>query len=207
MRQVLFLACSRQGDTRAHRTTPDDTERHVEPDLLRGRSSLRIRRPRGRGSSSLPSRTADDLRRRVGPILLASWKTCGSRVARPHRFIAVDVLSLPRGRTVHPVAIFLSSSSRRTRRSTFADDGLWKRLAELEYLRHAVGGHAGPRVSAPLFELIRGHRLARLEHHERLEHRVARPVRQPDHTDLRYFRVAVQNILDLGRVDVGSRRP
>ena len=45
-----------------HATAPDDTGRHVEPDFVRSSSNLRIRWPRGRGSSSLPSRTPSDLR-------------------------------------------------------------------------------------------------------------------------------------------------
>jgi hypothetical protein len=53
----LLTSCSRQEDTRGHRTTPDDTGRHVEPGSVRSASNLRIRWPRGRGSSSLPSRT------------------------------------------------------------------------------------------------------------------------------------------------------
>ena len=55
---VLLTICPRQDDTRRRGTTPDDTERHVEPGLVRSVSNLRIRWPRGRGSSSLPSRTA-----------------------------------------------------------------------------------------------------------------------------------------------------
>jgi len=50
-------SCSRQEDTRGHRTTRNDTGRHVEPGSVRGASNLRIRWPKGRGSSSLPSRT------------------------------------------------------------------------------------------------------------------------------------------------------
>ena len=56
-RCVLLTSCSRQDDMRGHRTTPIDMERHVERDSVRGASNLRIRWPRGRGSSSLPSRT------------------------------------------------------------------------------------------------------------------------------------------------------
>jgi hypothetical protein len=55
---VLLTSCSRRNDTRGHRTTSDDAERHVERGSVRSASNLRIRWPRGRGSSSLPSRTA-----------------------------------------------------------------------------------------------------------------------------------------------------
>ena len=57
----LLTACSRQDDTRGHGRTPDDTGRHVEPGSVRSASNLRILWPRGRGSSSLPSRTPSDL--------------------------------------------------------------------------------------------------------------------------------------------------
>src|SRR5437867_1720855 len=56
-RRYALTSCSRQADTDRHRTTSDDTGRHLEPDLVRSESNLRIRWPRGRGSSSLPSRT------------------------------------------------------------------------------------------------------------------------------------------------------
>jgi hypothetical protein len=45
-----------------HETTPDDTGRHVEPRSVPSGSNLRIRCPKGRGSSTLPSRTSSDLR-------------------------------------------------------------------------------------------------------------------------------------------------
>jgi class 3 adenylate cyclase len=51
---LLLTSCSRQDGTRGHKTTPDDTGRHVELDLVCGASNLRIRWPRGRGSSSPP---------------------------------------------------------------------------------------------------------------------------------------------------------
>jgi hypothetical protein len=65
---VLLTSCSRGNDTRGHGTTPDDTERHGRSGSVRDASNLRIRWPRGRGSSSLPSRThrASDLE--------ASWR-------------------------------------------------------------------------------------------------------------------------------------
>jgi pimeloyl-ACP methyl ester carboxylesterase len=50
----LLTACSREDDIDGHWTTPGDTERHVERDFVRSPSNLRIRWPRGRGSSSLP---------------------------------------------------------------------------------------------------------------------------------------------------------
>jgi len=57
-----LTACSRRNDTGWHRTTPDDTGRHEEPGCMPGSSNLRIRCPKGRGSSTLPSRTTSDLR-------------------------------------------------------------------------------------------------------------------------------------------------
>jgi hypothetical protein len=58
---LLLTSCSR-GDTEGHRTTPDDTGRHVEPGSVPGGTNLRIRCPKGRGSSTPPSRTTSDLR-------------------------------------------------------------------------------------------------------------------------------------------------
>jgi len=58
----LLTACSRRNDTGWHRTTSDDTGRHLEQGSLPGCSNLRIRCPKGRGSSTLPSRTPSDLR-------------------------------------------------------------------------------------------------------------------------------------------------
>lgn len=55
---LLLTACSRQDDPRWHRTTPNDTGRHVEPGSVPGWTNLRIRCPKGRGSSTLPSRTS-----------------------------------------------------------------------------------------------------------------------------------------------------
>ncbi len=55
--RLLLTSCSRQDDTRGHGTTTDDTGRHAVPDPVRGASNPRIRWPKGRGSSSLPSRT------------------------------------------------------------------------------------------------------------------------------------------------------
>ncbi len=57
-RPFLLTACSREDDTRGHGMTPVDTEQHALRDPVRSASNLRIRWPRGRGSSSLPSRTA-----------------------------------------------------------------------------------------------------------------------------------------------------
>jgi len=57
-----LTSCSRRNDTGWHRVTPDDTGRHVAPRSVPGRTSLRIRCPKGRGSSTLPSRTHSDLR-------------------------------------------------------------------------------------------------------------------------------------------------
>jgi hypothetical protein len=59
--RLLLTACSRRNDTGWHGTTLDDTGRHVEPRSVPGRSNLRIRCPKGRGSSTLPSRTPSDL--------------------------------------------------------------------------------------------------------------------------------------------------
>jgi len=61
-RDVVLTVCSRQDDTGWQRTTPDDTGRHVDARSVPGRSNLRIRCPKGRGSSTLPSRTTSDLR-------------------------------------------------------------------------------------------------------------------------------------------------
>jgi hypothetical protein len=61
-RRDLLTSCSRRNDTGWHWTTPDDTRRHVEPRSVPGRSNFRIRCPKGRGSSTLPSRTPSDLR-------------------------------------------------------------------------------------------------------------------------------------------------
>jgi hypothetical protein len=61
-RRALPTACSRRNDTGWHRTTSDETGRHVEPGSVPGRSNLRIRCPKGRGSSTLPSRTPSDRR-------------------------------------------------------------------------------------------------------------------------------------------------
>jgi hypothetical protein len=60
--RLLLTACSRREETGWQRTTPDDTGRHVAPASVPGRSNLRIRCPKGRGSSTLPSRTTSDLR-------------------------------------------------------------------------------------------------------------------------------------------------
>jgi len=62
VRGSLLTSCSRQDDIRGHGTTPADTGRHLEPKSVRGASNLRIRCPKGRGSSTLPSRTTSDLR-------------------------------------------------------------------------------------------------------------------------------------------------
>src|SRR5262249_45461834 len=48
VRGVLLLTpCSRRDDTRGHRTTLGETERHMEPTPERSPSNLRIRWPRG----------------------------------------------------------------------------------------------------------------------------------------------------------------
>jgi hypothetical protein len=54
----LLTSCSRRADMRRHKTASADTERHVARDLVRLVTNLRIRCPKGRGSSNLPSRTA-----------------------------------------------------------------------------------------------------------------------------------------------------
>jgi hypothetical protein len=66
---VLLTACSRRNDTHGHGTTTDDTGRHVREDLVPSRTSLRIRCPKGRGSSTLPNAAAD--RRLAHPRLLS----------------------------------------------------------------------------------------------------------------------------------------
>jgi len=70
--RLLLTACSRRDDTHGYLTTPDDTGRHVAAGSVPGRSNLRIRCPKGRGSSTLPSRTPFDLRIFV-PRLWTSW--------------------------------------------------------------------------------------------------------------------------------------
>ena len=62
VRLPLLTSRSRRNDTGWHRTTPDDTGRHVVPESVPGGSRLRIRCPKGRGSSTLASRTTSDLR-------------------------------------------------------------------------------------------------------------------------------------------------
>ena len=58
----LLTPCSRLDDTRRHRTTPDDTGRHVRRDFVPGRTNPRIRCPKGRGGSNPPSRTNSHVR-------------------------------------------------------------------------------------------------------------------------------------------------
>jgi hypothetical protein len=67
-----LTSCSRRNDTGWHRVTPDETRRHVAPKSVPGRTSLRIRCPKGRGSSTLPSRTPSDLRIFV-PVSYSRW--------------------------------------------------------------------------------------------------------------------------------------
>jgi hypothetical protein len=62
MATISLTACSRRNDTGWHRTTPDDTGRHVEPGSVPGRSNLRIRCPKGHRGSTPLSRTPSDLR-------------------------------------------------------------------------------------------------------------------------------------------------
>src|SRR5881275_3001820 len=98
----LLTICSRQDDTRGHRTPPDDIGRHVEPGSVRVASNLRIRWPRGRGSSSLPSRTAltsgnavSSSRKDTAPWILAHGSLnartgAGHRIGRADRWTPSD---------------------------------------------------------------------------------------------------------------------
>lgn len=93
---IPLTSCSRQADTSRHRATPADTERHVERDLVRSRSNLRIQCPKGRGSSSLPSRTAVTSSYAIEPA-----RAGGIPTALAHRSLTPDWRLTRRGR--HPM--------------------------------------------------------------------------------------------------------
>jgi hypothetical protein len=91
-RRFLLTPRSRRNDTGWHKTTPDGAGRDVEPGSVPGCSNLRIRCPKGRGSSTLPSRTSSE--NGDSSLSLSYPRVVATLLDLPH----------PKGKATHPPA-------------------------------------------------------------------------------------------------------